>query len=88
MAMNEGMQKILDIVADLSNGSTSRKIFDTAVVERSGLPRDEVYSYFDQLQSLGYLEMDIEVRGSDVRLLNIKKEGLEHSSWTTNHQLR
>jgi DNA-binding IclR family transcriptional regulator len=88
MAMNEGMQKILDIVAELSNGSTSRKIFDTAVVERSGLPTDEVYSYFDQLQSLKYIEMDIKVSDSDVRLLNITKEGLENSSWTTNHQLR
>ena len=46
---------------------------DSAVVERSSLHRDEVYSYLAQLQSLGYLEMDIEVRGSDVRLLNIKR---------------
>ena len=85
--MNEGMQKILDIVVELSNGSTSRKIFDDAVVRRSSLTTDEVYSYFDRLQSLKYIEMDIIVSGRGVRLLNITKEGLENSQWARNHQL-
>jgi hypothetical protein len=87
MAMSEGMQKILDIVAEVSNGNTTRKISDTAVVRRSSLPTDEVYSCFDQLQSLKYIEMDIKISGSDVRLLNITKEGLEISLWARNHQL-
>jgi hypothetical protein len=87
MAMSEGMQKILDIVAEVSNGSTTKKISDTAVLRRSSLPTDEVYNHFDHLQSLKYIEMDIEVSGSDVRLLNITKEGLENSLWARNHQL-
>ena len=75
-------------MAELSNGSTTEDIRDTTVVQKSGLPADEVYTYFNQLKSLKYIKMAMRVSGPDFTLLNITREGLENSSRAANHQLK
>jgi hypothetical protein len=52
MILNEGQQRILDIIAEKSNFSVSTSIFDTAVIQASGLPANEVKTYFSQLEGL------------------------------------
>ena len=41
--MNEGQREILYIIAELSNRTVTTTVRDTAVVEISGLPVEEVY---------------------------------------------
>ena len=53
--INEGQREILFIIAELSGRSVTNSIRDTAVVEVSGLPAEEVYDYLNQLEGLGYI---------------------------------
>jgi hypothetical protein len=46
------------------------------VIDRSGLPAEEVRNYFDQLEGLGYITKGIKVSGADFKLMNMTKEGL------------
>jgi hypothetical protein len=82
MILNEGQQKILDIIAEKSNFSVNTSVFDTAVIQASGLPANEVKTYFSQLEGFGLIKMGIKASGADFRLINATKEGLEASSHT------
>ena len=42
-------------MAELSGRSVTNSVRDTAVVEVSGLPAEEVYDYLNQLEGLGYI---------------------------------
>ena len=46
MAMSEGLRNILNIIAELSGLTVSTSVRDTAVIQRSGLPGEEVRNYF------------------------------------------
>jgi hypothetical protein len=80
MAMSEGQRNILDIIAGLSNRTVTISVLDSAVIQRSGLPVEEVRDYFDQLEGLDYIMIGIKVSGTDFRLINMTKEGLLASS--------
>lgn len=80
MAMSEGQRNILNIIAELSNRTVSISVLDSAVIQRSGLPAEEVRDYFDQLEGLDYIMIGIKVSGTGFRLINITKEGLLASS--------
>ena len=83
MTMSEGLRKILDIIADGTGRNLSKSIPDTDVIEHSGLPSEEVYSYLNQLEGLGFISIGIKW---DHRLVNITKDGLEKNS--SNEDLR
>ena len=53
--INEGQREILFIIAELSGRSVTNSLHDTAVVEVSSLPAEEVYDYLNQLEGLGYI---------------------------------
>jgi hypothetical protein len=80
MAMSEGQRDILNIIAELSGRTVSRSVIDTAVIERSALPAEEVRAYFGILEGLGYITIGIKVSGVDFKLINMTKEGLVASS--------
>ena len=80
MSLRQELGNILTLIADLSHNSTNTSVFDTAVIQRSGLPAEEVYNYLNELDSLELIKLQIRVRGADVRLLNITKEGLTQLS--------
>ena len=46
MAMSEGLRNILSIIAELSGRTVSTSVRYTAVIQRSGLPGEEVRNYF------------------------------------------
>ncbi|MFZ0512045.1 MAG: hypothetical protein WAM14_10595 [Candidatus Nitrosopolaris sp.] len=77
MTMSEGLRKIRDIISDGTGRSLSKSISDTAVMERSGLPSEEVSSYLNQLEGLGFISIGIKW---DHRLVNMTKDGLEKNS--------
>jgi hypothetical protein len=52
MAMSEGLRNILNIIAELSGRIVSTSVRDTAVIQRSGLPGEEVRSYFSSTKRI------------------------------------
>jgi hypothetical protein len=76
MAMSEGQRNILNIIAELSNRTVTISVLDSAVIQRGGLPAEEVRDYFDQLEGLHYIMIGIKVSATDFRLINMTKEGL------------
>jgi hypothetical protein len=50
------------------------------VIQRSGVPTEEVRNYFGQLEGLGYITMSIKVAGADFRMLNMTTAGLQATS--------
>ncbi len=80
MGLSEVQLKILHIIAEKSARSPGRSVFDTAVINDSGLPPDEVYTYVNQLEGLGLIKIERKVAGADYRLINITKEGLDETS--------
>jgi len=45
MALSEGQRKILDIIAGLTGRTLSTSTMDAVVVDKSGLPEEEVRNY-------------------------------------------
>ena len=53
MAMSEGLRNILNIIAELSGAFWECiSVRDTAVIQRSGLPGEEVRSYFSSTKRI------------------------------------
>lgn len=52
MAMSEGLRYILNIIAELSGRIVSTSVRDTAVIQRSILPGEEVRSYFSSTKRI------------------------------------
>ena len=46
IAMSEGLRNILNIIAEFSGRTVSTSVRDTAVIQRSGLPGEEVRNFF------------------------------------------
>jgi hypothetical protein len=86
MAIKEPLRNILQIIADLSHNDVNTNVFDTAVVERSGIPATDVDNYLVELSSLGLIKMLQKVsdaennKGQNYRFLNITRQGLEELS--------
>jgi hypothetical protein len=80
MDLSEGQRKILDIIAEKSDRNPNTSVIDTAVIQASGVPADEVNAYLGQLDGLGLIKLGIKVSGADFRLINITKEGLDATS--------
>ena len=77
MSISDGMMKILNIVAEKTNGNNTNLVqADTKVIENSHLPKDEVYNYLYQLESLNLIKIAMKVSGADFVLINITKESL------------
>ena len=70
MDLSEGQLKILNIVAEKTGHSNG---LDTAVIEDSGLPVDEVNTYLSQLEGLGLIKIGMKVSGADYRTCQKKK---------------
>jgi hypothetical protein len=80
MDLSEGQRKILDIIAEKSDRNPNTSVIDTAVIQASVLPTDELNTYLGQLEGLGLIKLGIKVSGADFRLINITKEGLDATS--------
>ena len=86
MVLSEGQRKILDIIATLTGRTLSTSTIDAVVIDKSGLPEEEVRNYLSQLDVLGYITIGIKVSGADYRMINMTKEGLQVTS--DNQRLR
>ena len=90
MALSEGQRKILDIIAGLTGRTLSTSTMDAVVVvvvvDKSGLPEEEVRNYLSQLDVLGYITIGIKVSGADYRMINMTIDGLQLTS--NNQRLR
>jgi hypothetical protein len=76
MDLSEGQLKILNIIAENTIRNPTVSVHDTAIIRVSGLPADEVRTYFGQLEGLGLITLGTKVSGADFRLVNITVEGL------------
>ena len=52
IAMSEGLRNILNIIAELSGRTVSTSVRDTAVIQRSGLPGEEVRLFFSSTKRI------------------------------------
>jgi hypothetical protein len=87
MPIDEGLKKILKIIAKKSNFKTENSVFDNAIVEESGLPKEEAYRYLSQLEMIELIEIGTRPSGSDRRLINITKLGIEECSVPTDRDI-
>jgi hypothetical protein len=82
LVVNEEQREILYIIAELSNRSVTNSVRDTAVIEMSGLPAEEVHEYLYQLEGLGYIIIGFKAKGADdydYRPINLTWEGIRAS---------
>lgn len=71
MPIDDRLKHILEIIAKNSNFKTDNSVFDNAIVEERGLPKEEAYRYLSQLEMIELIEIGIRPSGSDRRLINI-----------------
>jgi DNA-binding IclR family transcriptional regulator len=88
MSISKEMKNILSHIAEMSDGNTSNGVYDTALVTQSGLPKEEVYKYLGQLESLDLIKIGVKGSGVDFRIINITQNGLQNSSWSEVHDMR
>jgi hypothetical protein len=88
MSMSKEMKNILSHIAEMSDGNTSSGVYDTALVTQSGLPKEEVYNYLGQLESLDLIKIGVKASDVEFRIINITQKGLQNSSWSEVHGMR
>ncbi len=77
MPIDDRLKHILEIIAKNSNFKTDNSVFDNAIVEESSLPKEEAYRYLSQLELIGLVKIGVRPSGSDRRLINITKLGID-----------
>lgn len=82
------MKNIISHIAEMSEGNTSNGVYDTALVTQSGLPKEEVYNYLGQLESLDLIKIGVKDSGVEFRVINITQKGLQNSSWSEIYGMR
>ena len=74
MPVDEGLKKILKIIAKKSNFKTENSVFDNAIVEERGLPKEEAYRYLSQLEMIELIEIGIRPSGSESKANQYNKD--------------
>ena len=87
MPIDDGIKKILKIIAKKSNFKTENSISDNAIVEESGLPKEEAHRYIAQLELLELINIGTNTSGPDGRRINLTDLGIEECSISTNHDI-
>ena len=80
MSLSQGQRNILNLIAEMSDRTTSTSVRDDAIIKRSGLPADEVRNYLYLLEGLELITIDIKASRADHRMVCMTKDGLEESS--------
>jgi hypothetical protein len=80
MPIDDRLKHDLEIIAKNSNFKTDNSVFDNAIVEESSLPNEEAYRYLSQLELIRLVKIGVRPSGSDRRLINITKLGIEECS--------
>jgi hypothetical protein len=80
MPIDDRLKHNLEIIAKNSNFKTDNSVFDNAIVEESSLPNEEAYRYLSQLELIRLVKIGVRPSGSDRRLINITKLGIEECS--------
>jgi predicted transcriptional regulator len=80
MEVSHELRKVLEIIADMTQGSVDKYVYDTVLIKRVNLPAEEVQKHLDELKSLGLIEINKRMTGGHFALVNITKEGLRQSS--------
>ncbi|HYZ59656.1 MAG TPA: hypothetical protein VE544_08360 [Nitrososphaeraceae archaeon] len=76
------LRKILNIIVDKAENSTSKSVIDLAVIAESGLPESEARKYINELEGLQMITLGLRASGADIegkpyRLINLTTKGLE-----------
>jgi hypothetical protein len=76
------LRKILNIIADKAENSTSKNVIDLAVIQENGLPESEVRKYLKELDGRQLITIGLKASGADIegkpyRLINLTTKGLE-----------
>jgi predicted transcriptional regulator len=77
MEVSHELRKVLETIADMTQSSIDKYVYDTVLIKRVNLPADMVQKYLNELNSLGLIEISQRMStGADFALVNITKEGL------------
>ena len=87
MPIDEGLKKILKIIAKKSNFKTENSVSDNAIVEENGLPKEEAHRYIAQLELIELINIGTSTSGPDGRLVNITDLGIKECSISTDHDI-
>jgi hypothetical protein len=80
MEISEGARNIRNIIIEGTERSLTTSINDTTVIERSGLPAEEVYKYLSHLERIGHISISRKMSGADFRPILMTKECFQASS--------
>jgi hypothetical protein len=86
MPIDDRLKHDLEIIAN-SNFKTDNSVFDNAIVEESSIPNEEAYRYLSQLELIRLVKIGVRPSGSDRRLINITKLGIEECSVPTDSDI-
>jgi hypothetical protein len=86
MPIDEGLKKILRIIAKKSNFKTENSVSDSAIVEESGLP-EEAHRYITQLELIELINIGTRISGLTGRLISITDLGIKECSIPTDQDI-
>jgi hypothetical protein len=87
MPIDEGLKKILRIIAKKSNFKTENSVSDSAIVEESGLPEEEAHRYITQLELIELINIGTRISGLTGRLISITDLGIKECSIPTDQDI-
>jgi hypothetical protein len=87
MPIDDRLKHDLEIIAKNSNFKTDNSVFDNSIVEESSLPKEEASRYLSQLELIRLVKIGVRPSGSDRRLINITKLGIEECSVPTDSDI-
>jgi len=80
MSLSGELNRILDIIAKLTQSDTNSSIKDTDIISEADISSEKFESYIEKLQSRNYIIEDPSAPdGGNYRMYKITKEGLDAS---------
>ena len=80
MSIRDDLERILDVIANLTQNDTNTSTKDTDIISEANISSDEFEKYINKLQSRGFIKEDTSTSASsDYRMYKITEEGIRAS---------
>ena len=77
MSFRDQLSNLLVIIADLAKNNIENSVYTSFIIEHTDLSDEEVFKYLHELESRGLIILGSKLPRSNLRLINITKEGLD-----------
>jgi Mn-dependent DtxR family transcriptional regulator len=87
MRLRPELQRLLALIAEMTNSNTSEFVRDTAIIDRADRPEHETQKHLNELKSLGMIEIggslgvrptgQEDEKGRRFMMVNITRKGIQ-----------